>query len=172
MKSKNRKRLINVWKIARISQKAALGIWIILFIFLFGDVYSHSLNEVTNMTALHYVLLIFVTLYASTIIALLYVGIPLCLIGFICAILMEFFKKKIRLKENVFTQIKLKNLKKSSIEEKINLALLYSKKNVIMLAKPEGNKILIKCIKDEKEIFSLTVYEDDFYYNDRIEYNF
>lgn len=170
MKSKNRTRFINLWKIAKISVKVACGIWIIWSIFLLGAMEFSLFIEATNVTVSDYALGVFLVLFASTYTAMLHVGIPLIIIEFVCMVLMEFFKKKIRLKENVFTEIKLKKRKKSSVEEKLILALFYSK-DVIMLARPEGDKVLIKCIKDEKEIFSVMVYEDDFYYDDRIEYN-
>lgn len=170
MKSRNRTRLINLWKIAKISVKVACGIWIIWSIFLIGYMEFSLFIEATNVTMSDYALCVFAALFVSTYTTMLYVGIPLSIIELVCVLLMEFFKKKIRLKENVFTEIKLKNRKKSSIEEKMILTLFYSK-DVIMLARPEGDKVLIKCIKGEKEIVSVIVYEDDFYYSDVIEYN-
>ena len=170
--SKNRKRMIISEKIARISTRVLIYIYIAYIFFVISFFISGIIIKEIDCSMLDIIKNIVAIITLASLSIALYTIIPYFIILFICMFIMIFNKKKILLKRDEFTEVhvNIKENKKTKLKDKIFIDICNSK-NVKIFAKPEGiDQILLKGLKYEEEIFEILVYEDEFYYNKMFEY--
>ena len=167
--SKNRKRMIIAKKISEITNKFSLCLYVVTLIL---SIVFFSLVKTGSMSIFDVIIGIICVIVIISFLDFYFIAIPFLTINITCLFVMLFNKEKVLLEQGEYTQVYLnlkKNIKMTFKDEKF--LDICNSKNVKFFAKPTDiNKILVKAVNDDEEMFEILIYEDEFYYHELFEY--